>query len=530
MNRVAFASLTILCLLCLSSVTSLTRSAKAEGGFISINADGSVEGTVHIQTVDNVTYFFTADIDGYVEIKRDNVILDGHGYMLQGHYQSGTAAGIWLNGRTNVTIQNLYIAGHYYSIVLGGLNNTISGCRGLPDGIMLSGSNNIISRNDIESSHVTYGIVLGGDNNNVFENTMNCGISIDGSNYNNISGNNIVGGGTAILLASVYTGRIVFSSNNTISGNNIVNNGIGLEIDSTPNNTIYHNNFVNNTVQARIPYSYKNIWDNGYPFGGNYWSDYLTKYPHATEIDSSGIWNTPYVIDANNTDSYPLANKTARALPTILILSPESMIYNVTSVPLTFTVDQTTSWMGYSLDGQSKTTVSGNTTLTNLASGIHNVIIFANSTANMMGASSLIFFTVTPLDITNVSQNPTLTDVFPNDVVSVNATITDSVGMVTQVFLNYTNGNGTWITANMTNLQGNIWNSTIPNFRGDTKITYIIVASDNAGNTVTTQQLGYTFQYWVVPEFTALAIVFVFILVTLLAVLTRTKTLRALNS
>ena len=27
----------------------------------------------------------------------------------------------------------------------------------------------------------------------------------------------------------------------------------------------------------------------------NYWSDYFTKYPNATEIDSTGIGNTPYV-------------------------------------------------------------------------------------------------------------------------------------------------------------------------------------------------------------------------------------------
>ena len=27
----------------------------------------------------------------------------------------------------------------------------------------------------------------------------------------------------------------------------------------------------------------------------NYWNDYLTKYPNATEIDSSGVGNTPYV-------------------------------------------------------------------------------------------------------------------------------------------------------------------------------------------------------------------------------------------
>jgi hypothetical protein len=41
---------------------------------------------------------------------------------------------------------------------------------------------------------------------------------------------------------------------------------------------------------------------------GNYWSDYRTKYPNATVVGSSGIWNRPYVIDANNTDNYPLVN------------------------------------------------------------------------------------------------------------------------------------------------------------------------------------------------------------------------------
>jgi hypothetical protein len=175
--------------------------------------------------------------------------------------------------------------------------------------------------------------------------------------------------------------------------------------------------------------------------------------------------------------------------------------------------------MGYSLDGQSITTVSGNTTLTDLAYGIHSIVIFANSTSNVTGASSNIQFRIEPLDITNVTQNPIATNVYPTDVVIVNATIKGNLSSISQVTLNYTTGNGIWTATNMTNLQGNIWNSTIPNFSGDTKVTYMIIAYDNAGNNVTTQELGYTFQYRVIPEFLPLLIVFPFVLATLTAVL-----------
>jgi len=90
-----------------------------------------------------------------------------------------------------------------------------------------------------------------------------------------------------------------------LSGNIVTaNNEYGIYLESSSNNFIFHNSFVNNTNQATTTDGSPNIWDNGSV--GNYWSDYLTKYPNATQLDSSGVWNTPYVIDANNTDYYPL--------------------------------------------------------------------------------------------------------------------------------------------------------------------------------------------------------------------------------
>jgi len=173
--------------------------------------------------------------------------------------------------------------------------------------------------------------------------------------------------------------------------------------------------------------------------------------------------------------------------PNILILSPENTTYTTTSVPLTFVIDKATSWIGYSLNGQANETISGSTTLTGVLDGPHHIIVYANDTAGNMGASSTVYFTVdtTPPNITDVSQIPLENNVLPEDEVKVNATVTDDLSGVKRVTLNYTNGNGTWFTINMTNPEGNIWNATIPTFPYGTNVTYVILAEDNVGNTVT---------------------------------------------
>ena len=80
--------------------------------------------------------------------------------------------------------------------------------------------------------------------------------------------------------------------------------------------------------------------------------------------------------------------------PAITILSPENKTYTTTSIPLTFTVNETASWMGYSLDGGLNITITGNTTLTELSDGVHSLAIYANDTAGNMGASDTVYFTI----------------------------------------------------------------------------------------------------------------------------------------
>lgn len=78
--------------------------------------------------------------------------------------------------------------------------------------------------------------------------------------------------------------------------------------DKNNNNTIYHNNFIKNTRQA-LSLDSVNIWDNGYPSGGNYWSEYagvdFYSGPYQNETGSDGIGDTQYTVGANNTDRYP---------------------------------------------------------------------------------------------------------------------------------------------------------------------------------------------------------------------------------
>ena len=81
---------------------------------------------------------------------------------------------------------------------------------------------------------------------------------------------------------------------------------------------------------------------------------------------------------------------------------------------------------------------------------------------------------------------------------------------------------------NMTNLEGNIWNATIPAFPYGTYVNYTIIAEDNVGNTITTEEvLGYQYQYQVVPEFPSFIILSLFMIATLLTlIVSRRKRLK----
>lgn len=80
--------------------------------------------------------------------------------------------------------------------------------------------------------------------------------------------------------------------------------------------------------------------------------------------------------------------------PIISNLSIENKTYSQDNLPLTFTVDEPTSWIGYCLDGQANVTITENFSLTELPSGSHTLTIYANDTAGNMGKSETIRFSI----------------------------------------------------------------------------------------------------------------------------------------
>ena len=77
--------------------------------------------------------------------------------------------------------------------------------------------------------------------------------------------------------------------------------------------------------------------------------------------------------------------------PKITIISPSNYsTVNSSTVPVSFSVNESTPWIGYSIDGQSNVTVNGNFSLSSLTSGIHTLVIYVNDSYGAMSKSDLL--------------------------------------------------------------------------------------------------------------------------------------------
>jgi len=269
-----FLGRVVVFLLIVMAVTSNVRRAEATN-VIYIRENGYVDPpTACISTLDGITYSLTDNINSSIVIERHDIIVDGNWHTLSG---SGNLDGFSLTNVHNVTVKDTNIKGFLYGIAL------------------TDSERNHLTRNNI-TENVWAGILLRAQNGH--------------SNNNSITGNFIHHNFCGIKLDAALMDCVDF---NEITGNDITSNSVyGIYLDSCFNNRIFHNTFTGNQFQI-ISENSVNIWDNGYPSGGNCWSDYTgtdTRHgQYQNETGKDDIGDSPYMINANNKDAYPLMTR-----------------------------------------------------------------------------------------------------------------------------------------------------------------------------------------------------------------------------
>jgi parallel beta-helix repeat protein len=238
-------------------------------------------------------------------------------YNTQGVVLSWTTASVvkdcfihgGLNGVTVISSTNCTVSGNQ---IWGNIGETESG----GDGVSLVDSQaiNIVGNKILGNWNAGVTCAVSSNSlikgNTITENWHN-GISLLSGSDGNALYQNYIYNHTTMSRAAIYVEN---SQNNMIIANNLTGNDCwGMQLLGTQqNNAIYCNNFVNNSKTipgyTRLQVSMMgsanaDVWDNGTV--GNYWSDYLTRYPNASETARSGVGDTPFVINENNIDHYP---------------------------------------------------------------------------------------------------------------------------------------------------------------------------------------------------------------------------------
>jgi len=263
---------------------------------------------------------------------------------ISGNTVTTTAYGVSLTESSNNMITNNTLKDTLSGVSLSRSNkNTISGntMRGFGGSIGLDeSSNNTITANDSASVHMTKSSNNKLRNNNMtdfgvtgeelshFINDIDTSNTVDGKpvyywiNKSDMmvpsdAGYVVIVNSTSIVVKNLdltdnFQGIVLaFTTNSSIKNNGIGWNHYGIWLYVSNDNTIYHNNFINNLEQVYSVGS-TNIWDDGYPLGGNYWSDYeaVDEYsgPSQDQPGSDGIGDYEYVIDlpTHNQDEFPL--------------------------------------------------------------------------------------------------------------------------------------------------------------------------------------------------------------------------------
>ncbi|MFH1101422.1 MAG: DUF2341 domain-containing protein [Methanobacteriota archaeon] len=315
-----------------------------------------VGGTVFVF---NGTYYENVIVNKSIKLRgenRDGTIIDANGvasaialrtssgvnisgFTMQnsGNYiygDSGVESGRWgIDSDNNIIVGNkmvnnivaIYMEGSSHNFIS---NNIIINNRNCGINMRSSNSGNTISNNTFESNggDGVYAFSSGGNifMNNVFSNNTGNGLSFTESSSNYVIQNYFFNNNRCVSIGARSVNHFIYQNMflNSREGGVILESG-------TSNNHVYHNNFVNNNINARDSNLY-NVWDDGFPDGGNYWDDYTG---HDTDFD--GLGETPHNISGGSRqDRYPLIYEWGKNRPVAnfsYIISNFTVMFNATS-------------------------------------------------------------------------------------------------------------------------------------------------------------------------------------------------------
>ena len=240
-------------------------------------------------------------ISGFT-IKGGTNAINGNGDRLQ-IYQN--ILGTCIFAGSDITIANNTDIG----LQIGGLHNSIVGNIG---SLILVSSNSTILENSLtyfESENANFNNII---NNTLSGANMGMWIGSYGKNcsYNLFAGNKIENSGLWGILMGAGSYNVFFGNIVENTGAGIGHDGYGLALGgnglTADKNLFLRNIFVNNSKNFGVnwPVTGTNSFDDGKE--GNYWDDYLSRYPNATEVDNSGTGNIAYVLTEINIDNHPL--------------------------------------------------------------------------------------------------------------------------------------------------------------------------------------------------------------------------------
>jgi len=146
----------------------------------------------------------------------------------------------------------------------------------------------------------------------------------------------------------------------------------------------------------------------------------------------ASVWMEGSPIDSESTNFYIRPEDLTP--PVIHLLSPENTTYGTESVPLVFTVNERTSWMGYSLNNLQNVSIAGNTTLTGLADGSYSITVYANDTSGNVGSSEKVYFTILIVhDVAVIDVQCSSAEVQVGQIVNITVLVQNE-GIVTETF------------------------------------------------------------------------------------------------